>query len=319
MTVPKLGGNNMIMIKKYFSATLLSTAIALGGLSFTSPAKAEGNIVAGYINTDLSKPVGNESYWKSSKAFPVSLMAQPMVNPKPEKTETSMINVQAVNNGKWIAFRLKWKDTEKSEAGPLGKFSDGVAIQFPVKIVNGALPLPFMGEKGKAVHIYHWKDAFQFDKDNGRIKTTKDIYPNASVDMYPLEPKTETREQMKTVPENYPKATEEQKMVFVHGQAAGNTQSFPKLRAIDEIFAEGFGTSQVIDNHQAIGNGRWENGEWTVVISRPLHSKIGSVLEVGKNEFVCFAVWQGGKGEVGSRKSLALSWVPLNIAKKTHP
>lgn len=307
----------MKMIKSLYSATLFSSAIAFGALYFSSmEAKAEGNIVAKFVNTDLSNPVGNESFWKSSKAFSANLMGQPMVNPKPAKTQTSNINVQVVNNGKWIAFRLKWKDSEKSEGGPLGKFSDGVAIEFPVKITDGNPPSPFMGEKGKPVHLFHWKDAFQFDKDNGRMKTTKDIYPNASIDMYPLEPKIETRENIKGVTENYPKATEEEKMVFVHGKAAGNPQSFPKLRAVDEIFAEGFGTSQVIDNHEAIGNGKWANGEWTVVISRPMHSKVGSVLESGKGSFVCFAVWQGGKGEVGSRKSLTLNWIPLNIEKK---
>lgn len=303
-------------LRKLFTNIPLAVAVTLGGISLNT-ANAQENISVGTVSADLSNPLGNEGYWKTAKPFPVMLMAQPMANPKPEKAETSMVNVQAVHNGKWAAFRLTWKDAEKSEAGPLGKFSDGVAIEFPVKVSNGVPPSAFMGEKGNPVHIYHWKSAFQYDKDNGKMKVVKDIYPNMSADLNnPIEPKPETRDFMKGVPENYPKATEDQKNVFSHGKAAGNPQSYPKLRAMDEIYAEGWGTSQVIDNHESIGNGKWENGQWTVVISRPLKSKVGSVLESGKNSFICFAVWQGGKNETGSRKAVTLSWIPLNISKK---
>ncbi|MFN8576388.1 MAG: ethylbenzene dehydrogenase-related protein [Candidatus Sericytochromatia bacterium] len=303
--------------KSIFSTTLLTTTIVLGTLNFSSFANVGSDIIVKSIKTDLSNPVGNETFWKNVKPFTANLMSQPMAIPQSKVTQTQNVNVQAVHNGKWITFKLTWKDSEKSEAGPLGKFSDGVAIEFPAsKITGGAIPpSAFMGEKGKPVHIYHWKSAFQYDKDHGKMKTVKEIYPNASIDLYPLEPKKENREPMKNVVENYPKATESQKMVFVHGQAAGNPQSFPKLKALDEIYAEGWGTSQVIDNHEGIGNGKWENGNWTVVISRPLKSKVGSVLEVGKDNFVCFAVWQGGKGEVGSRKSVTLAWIPLKISK----
>lgn len=281
-------------------------------------ANAQDIIVAKSVKEDLSKPKVNDNYWKFTKSFSASLMSQPMALPKPEKTETSLVNVQAIHNGKNIAFRLTWKDPEKSEAGPLGKFSDGIAIQFPVKLdTAGQPPSAFMGEVGKPVHIFHWKSAFQYDKDNKKMKTVKDIYPNMSADMNnPIEPKPETREYMKGVTENYPKATEEQKNVFSHGKAAGNPQSFAKLNAVDEIFAEGWGTSQVINNHESIAEGEWKNGQWTVVISRPLQSKSGSVLQVGKNTFVAIAVWQGGKNETGSRKSVTLSWIPVNISSK---
>lgn len=304
-------------IRNLFTTIPLAIAVTLGTLQYHTTAKAEGNLSIETVKADLSNPVGNEAYWKNAKVFPVSLMAQPMAIPKPEKTETGMLNVQAVHNGKWAAFRLTWKDADRSEAGPLGKFSDGIALEFPVKVANGVPPSAFMGEKGNPVHIYHWKAAFQYDKEHGKMKKVKDIYPNMSADLNnPIEPKAETRDYMQGVTENYPKATEEQKNVFSHGRAAGNPQSYPKLRAMDEIYAEGFGSSQVIDNHESIGNGTWEKGQWTVVISRPLKSKVGSTLDVGKNSFICFAVWQGGKGEVGSRKAVTLSWIPINISRK---
>jgi len=111
------------------------------------------------------------------------------------------------------------------------------------------------------------------------------------------------------------KLLKNKKNVFSHGKAAGNPQAYPKTKALDEIYAEGFGTSQVIDNHEAIANGEWKNGEWNVVISRPLKAKVGSSLETGKPNFICFAVWQGGKSEVGSRKAVSLVWTPLELKK----
>lgn len=280
---------------------------SLSVISFSSFSYAQDSAINSFfVKDDLATPKIDAVFWKKAKVYSIGLSAQPITTPRPKTTLTSQIKVQSVYNKSWISFRLNWKDTEKSEGQVVNTFSDGVAMQFPTKIVGGNPPSAFMGEVGNPVHIFHWKTAFQLDKEKG-FHDMKDIYPNASIDMYPLDPKIEG---------NYPKATEEEKMAFVHAQAAGNPQAFPKVKGMDEIFAEGFGTSQVIDNHEAIATGSWKNGEWTVVISRPLKSKVGSKLEVGKPNFMAFAVWQGGKNAVGSRKDLTLAWIPLNISGK---
>ena len=97
-----------------------------------------------------------------------------------------------------------------------------------------------------------------------------------------------------------------------YGQAAGNPQSYAK-KGVDEIISEGYGTSSVVENVMAESQGIWEKGEWNVVITRPLKRDDASVLEVGKGTFVAFAVWQGSKDEVGSRKSITMAWTPVNI------
>jgi DMSO reductase family type II enzyme heme b subunit len=109
--------------------------------------------------------------------------------------------------------------------------------------------------------------------------------------------------------------TAEKKEQYSPGKAIGNPQSYEKPSAVDEIFAEGFGSSSVIENHQAQGYGVWKNGEWNVVIVRPLKYEGGSSLEQGKSAYMAFAVWQGAKKEVGARKSVTMSWVPLVIEK----
>lgn len=258
-----------------------------------------------HVVADLSsiKDV-DADYWRGIKEETISLMAQPMLSPRPKVTTTETLLVQSVNNGKWIAFRLKWKDKEKSEAGKLGEFSDGIALQFPVKDNNSPPPIN-MGTLGDPVHIFHWRAQYQRDLEKGKPEM-KDIYPNMNADMYPMEFKDQG---------NLKNLTEEKREAYAYGKAAGNPQAFSK-HGIDEIKAEGFSTSAVLENVESVAKGLWRNGEWTVVIARALKREGGSTLEVGKGSFLAFGVWQGGQDEVGSRKSITMEWTPLKVEEK---
>jgi DMSO reductase family type II enzyme heme b subunit len=131
----------------------------------------------------------------------------------------------------------------------------------------------------------------------------KDIYPNMNPDAYPME-----------FPDsgNVKGLTQEKRDVYAHGVAAGNPQAFQK-RGVDEIYAEGFGSSAVANKSEATSSAEWSKNQWTVVIVRPLTQPGESALVPGKSSFMAFAVWQGGKGEVGSRKSLTMNWVPIKV------
>ncbi len=269
-------------------------------LTFLS-ATAFAEIVAKKVDVDLQhiKDI-NANYWKGAVKEDVKLDAQMMVAPRPKVTETQKLQVQAVHDGKWIAFRLTWQDPEKSEAGKLGKFSDAVALQFPVK--DNEVPPPFfMGAKGNPVHLFHWRAQYQFDAEHG-IKEPKDIYPNMSIDMYPME--------FKDAPNI--KVSDKKREVYSPGRAMGNPQSYSKT-GVDEIMAEGYSTSAVIENTASFGKGEWKDGAWTVVIARALKRSGGSVVTVGGRTHAAFAVWQGGKDEVGSRKSVTVQWTPVSI------
>jgi hypothetical protein len=255
------------------------------------------------VKIDLSqKPEVDAEYWKDIKTISVTLMGQMIVKPKPDKTES--VKIQIIHDGKYIAFRMRWADKEKSEAGKLGEFSDAVALEFPVK--DNANPPPiFMGFKDNPVHLFHWRAQYQYDEEHGK-KTIKDIYPNLSYDIYPLD--FADSGSIRNI-------TDAKKEVFSPGIAAGNPQSYPK-RAIDEIMAEGFGTSGVRKDHDSIAHGEWKDGEWTVIIARALNRPDGSVLEEGKGSSFGAAVWQGGLGEVASRKSLTMTWTPFILEVK---
>jgi len=254
------------------------------------------------VPSDLSKKYQVEDeFWKSAPEMNIELVAQPTQNPKPAKAETEQVKVQAVHDGKYIAFRFRWADKEKSEAGKLGEFSDAIAMQFPV-LNNDEPPAITMGSEGDPVHIFHWRAQYQYDHEKGK-KDIKDIYPNMSVDTYP----NEFKDRGKLKP-----STEEQREVFLPGKAAGNPQSSQK-NSVDELVAEGFGSSTVREDNTSLSKAEWKKGEWVVVISRELKRSKGSVLVPGKGSSFSVAIWQGGKGEVGSRKALSLEWIPFKV------
>ncbi len=249
------------------------------------------------VNADLSVPDPAAPYWKDAARGQVALLAQPMVTPRPEVTTTDHIVVAAVHNASHISFRLSWPDSERSEAGRLGEFSDAAAIQFPVGDVTKTPPM--MGGPELPVHIFHWRAQYQRDQEKGKPEMNQ-LYPNMSVDMYPMEFK------------EAPSGTAAQQEDFSPGKAEGNPQSYQK-GGVDEIIAEGFSTSAVQAGHSGAGKGEWVNGRWTLVITRPLTIEGGSSLAVGQETGVAFAVWQGGKAEVGSRKSVMMSWLPTKV------
>lgn len=279
-----------------------SLALALATCSALALAQAPLTIAA--VKADLGKPDPDAAVWKTAPApLTVSLMAQPMITPRPETTTTAEVKVQAVHDGKTVAFLLTWKDTELSEAGPLGKFSDGAAIQFPLK--PGDTPPPvMMGAKDLPVHIFHWRAQYQRDAERGK-PTPRDLYPNLNVDMYPMEFKDMG---------NLSAKGDAERDQYSPGRAIGNPQAYAKS-GVDEIIAEGFSTSSVQEGHGSAAKALWANGEWRLVITRPLASEGGSTLQAGGKSFVAFAIWQGGAGEVGSRKCLTMMWTPVEIAR----
>lgn len=276
--------------------------VCILGLTMLGTGTASADIIAKNTALDLSKVPPLEAF-KDAKEEAITLMAQPMIVPKPAKAETAEVRVRAIHDKNWIAFALRWSDTEKSEAGLLGQYSDAVALQFPVKDQKTP-PSIFMGSKGDPVHIYHWRAMYQVDRNKGK-RDIKDLYPNMNVDMYPME-----FPDMADIQD----VDDSKREVYSYGRAAGNPQSYAK-KGVDEILAEGFGTSSVVENVMADSNGAWKANEWQVVITRPLKREGASDLSQGDTSFVAFAVWQGGKDEVGSRKALTMAWTPLKIER----
>lgn len=250
------------------------------------------------VTADLAKPDPGASFWRGVGEGVVTLTAQPMIAPRPITTTTDKLFIKAATDGKVAAFRIRWTDPELSQAGRLGEFSDALALEFPVKV--DPLPPVMMGAKDQPVHIFHWRAQYQRDHEEGK-PTMATLYPNASIDMYPMEFKDQ------------PGAHEPDREQFSPGLAAGNPQSYAKS-GLDEIIAEGFSTSSVQrDTVGQSAHAAWKDGEWTLVIVRPLAIEGGSTLVAGQKNYIAFAAWQGGQQEVASRKCVTMNWMPVTV------
>jgi DMSO reductase family type II enzyme heme b subunit len=275
-------------------------ALALGfiaGLGLAPGALAQTAITAARVPgvgplADVQAP-----HWK--RARPVKVAMQPQVMALPHKPDPAVkeLLVRAVHNGGWIAFLIEWQDPSPSDRVVLDNFGDQVAVQLPVN-VKGSPPAPMMGNPGGRVNIMQWRAAFQRDLDHG-APTVRDLYPNAWADVYPDEVMSATDARP-------------------YSGALGLENPISRGRAspvLDQM-AEGWGSMTVKPDQRALGAGVWKDGRWQVTITRPMVSDDLNApqLTPGTRTVAAFAVWEGGRGEVGARKAWA-SWVPLWIAQ----
>jgi hypothetical protein len=227
-------------------------------------------------------------------------MVQDVTEPKLTAPGVGVIRVRALHDGRTVVFRLEWEDATKDLIPESGRSSDAVAVQFPV--AGGAdVPNPAMGEAGKPVEICFWKAVWQDDAERaaaGKGDRIAALYPNMTVDHYPF---------------NAPQpAQPEAARRYAPAAAAGNPiTDRPNKSAVQQVIAEGFGTSSVPPLQLASGRGVWNRNRWRTSIARPLTGGDGrSNLQVGVRTYVAFAVWDGAQRHTGSRK-MRSGWIPL--------
>ena len=246
--------------------------------------------------------------WKRISAVEVPLLAQAIAQPWNLTPSITKLSVKAVHNGAWIAFHMTWKDASKDTVMYTDKFRDAVAIQVPVEVpAKKGQPAVTMGQAGERVLILHWKADWQEDIDKN-FQDIARLYPNAWMDWYPYvtgEP-----------PYDINIWTNPEAQRYMTGWVLGNPRSQPlKRTTVEEQIAEGFSTLTTNDRQSSVGKGVYENGEWRVVVARPLVTGDANDPNwgVGKRTLMAFAAWDGAKGEIGSRKSFS-DWVNLQIA-----
>ena len=81
------------------------------------------------------------------------------------------------------------------------------------------------------------------------------------------------------------------------------------VRAVHSLLAAGPGTQSLMARQTVDGRGTYEGGKWGVLFGRPLASQQEGELELapGHDLGISIAVWDGGRGERLSRKSIAIT------------
>lgn len=243
-------------------------------------------LTAQFVNQELT-PNPTAQIWSQAQPVTIALSPQQIAQPFGGGA-TKELQVRALHNGRLIAFLLEWADaTQDRELAQTDRFSDAVAVQFPVEL--GANPSPFMGDARQAVNIWHWQAAWQRDIDEGGLADVDRTYP--------------------------PYASEVPYGIYV-GHDVGNWRSQRDRKTpVENLIAQGFGTLTHQELQHVLGRGVWENGRWRVIFVRALHTGLrgDASFEVGQKSFVNFAVWDGSSGERGARKSVSLTWHELTL------
>ena len=232
--------------------------------------------------------------WLEAAPILVALAPQQIATPFLPEAGIDALTVEALHDGRELAFRLTWADESADDLDGLARFHDACAVQLPA--LAGDLPPPVtMGGPGAPVHILQWRASWQRDIDEGRTGV-ETLYPYAVHDITPDDVLAE-------------KATPYYPGRFVLNPLSALT----KRSSVEEVVAEGFGSVTGLAVQNARGAGGWESGEWRVTVALPLARGSGfDTVEPGSAWPVAFALWLGSKGNRGGRKHFA-DWVECRL------
>jgi hypothetical protein len=267
-------------------------------------AQAQPQLTSAYRADVLPADDPLSAAWAEAPTLNVPLIPQAGVAPALLQATIPSVNVQSLNDGRTIAFRVTWDDaTPNWHATHTDEFRDALAIQFPTAPDAATI---CMGAAGQLVNLWHWKADWQYDIDNG-FHDLPDAYPNFYLDHYPFvsgEP-----------PYRVPGDFDEEAKAYMAGWAAGNRFSNPSRPSpVEDLNAMGFGSTHSQERQDVAGKGIWRDGRWSVVFARPLATEDANDVQfaAGQTTSVAFAVWDGAERQVGAIKQLS-SWVPLRI------
>ena len=287
-----------ILRSKLFLLFLIFIPLVL--ISCKKPLESPDRIKGVYTEGDLSRIELTDEKWNKAYETTVKLETQEMAVPKLLEPGIKEVRVKALQNGKWAAFLLSWNDPTKDLMAQLGRFSDGAALQFPA--TSGELPDNAMGgppDVANQVIIHQWKAVWQ-EASLGHIKGIKSFYPNTWSDLYIFE---QVREGSR----------DEMEKTYTTSVAAENPLAHYGT-PVRDLESTGFSSLEFSSEQTSKGYGKWENGKWNVIITRPLKREKGFLL-TGKIQYVAFAVWDGSHEEVGARKMRSV-WIPLQLLAK---
>lgn len=216
------------------------------------------------------------------------------------------VDVRAIHDGSAIAFRLTWDDaTADWRASQTDEFEDAVALE----LYRGASP-PFlgMGSAEDAVDVWYWDADRQ--QATGEVEA---VYPLTVVDQYPFS------EGLVASPEYGRPATrnENQPEISLPARASGNPIVPTESRHGGSTLAiAGPGSVSFLfpRNQSVIARGDWRDGQWSVLLTRPLAVEPGGgvALDVGEEASVAFAVWDGSRRDRNGQKSFTI-WQVLEL------
>lgn len=143
------------LISRLAVCGLAAAAAGLAGAAQPTPAPDRTIRVLAAQGPDAASP--NAAIWRKARATEVALQpAFPGHVSIVGTAVTQRLTAQAVRASDRLYVRLAWSDrTANTSIDDTDAFVDGAAVQFPVD--GKASTLPFMGDAGHAVNVWHWR------------------------------------------------------------------------------------------------------------------------------------------------------------------
>ncbi len=270
-------------------------AIGVAGVlgAFESDPPPDTALLAAYTTGAVPQEDPESDAWDAAAETVVPLAPQRVSPPYLGSAGIAELRARALHNGTDVAFRLTWDDESVDDLDGIRQYHDAVAVMLPTAPGD---PAPItMGDAGKPVHILQWRATWQ--RDRAGKSGVDQIYPRVEHDVMPddvLPPETAS--------------------LYWVGRAVGNPLSqVERTTPIEQMVAEGFGTTTHLPQVSARGKGVHDGGSWAVALGFPAkRDGIGAALEPAQPWFVAFAVWLGDQENRGGRKHYA-NWIPFAL------
>lgn len=274
-----------------------------GPLEEVAVTKVERLVVPRVAKLATDNP--HSAQWRDAGYVEVPILPQQMAMPTLAAASIDRVRLQGLTDGRRIAWRVSWADPAPDGNVDTGRFSDAVAIGFPL---DAGAP-PMMGAENLRLQILYWKALWQKDIDVG-FQDVQDLHPNYWSDLYWFA----EGEFPYPVPASFQHPAAKQ--WFVAHQAGNPMAAFSRSQPVEELVAEGWSTLTHQPHTATTGKGAWLNGRWAVVMTRPLTTTDPLDYRFatgGKGQIVC-AVWQGGDENRGGRKHWS-GWTDFEVAQ----
>ncbi|MBI2963688.1 MAG: hypothetical protein HYY35_08025 [Deltaproteobacteria bacterium] len=233
--------------------------------------------------------------WRSAATAEIPLMAQGVAYPMLDRASVAKLAVQAMADARWLGIRLQWSDPARDDDTQVDRYTDGVAVEVPLRDVPAANPM--MGSKDNPVYLAHWKAVWQHDVEEGH-RDVQDRYPGFWADHYPFASGGEP------FPVSEAFQTSDARRYFPATTAGNPVSKLERRWPVEELHAEGFGSLADHRFQDARARGRWRDGVWTVVLLLPraVADPANPSFPDGAKRQMAFALWEGGAGNVAGRK-----------------
>ena len=297
----------------FLSATLFAEeAPGVKGMSDEEFTPTKEVLAVKYVQMEKPYHMDVESLkgsFKDAKSVKVALQKQDKAFPNGGGSVSSA-EVKAIHDGLAIYFQVTWNDPSKNgRVIAIQEFRDAVALMFPlgmVEITPAEHFSPRMGDREKPVNLWHWKADWEADLHvKGELEDVESHYTNMHDDF-------NTNPYSVAYHRDLITSTE----ILAGGRSANNILSQPgRGRTVEDLNAEGFGTLTTQDHQDVNGCSHFEDGNWTVIMYRPLITNDPHDVQFvpGGISYFNMAVWNGAEKDRNGQKNISTQWHPITL------